>query len=114
MAEEFPRSRVDAVGAAAKINAVEIQLEDLVLAEITFQGERENGFLDLPPKAAVVGQEDVAGELLGNRRGRADPVTLEHRGCDRAANTDGVDPDVTAEAPILGRDHRGAHFRGDA
>ena len=42
MAEEFPRCGVDAVGAAAEIDAVEVEFEDLVLAELSLQRERED------------------------------------------------------------------------
>ena len=72
MAEEVPRGGVDAVGAAAEIDAVEIELEDLVLGEFALERERQDRFLDLAAEAAVVGQEDVARELLGDGRGRAD------------------------------------------
>src|SRR4051794_37620863 len=101
MAEELPRRRVDAVGAAAEIDPVQIELEDLVLAELALERERQHGFLELPQDAAVVGQEDVARQLLGNRRSRADPMILEHRRANRAANADRVDPDMAAEAPVF-------------
>ena len=42
VAEEFPRGGVDPVGAAAEIDAVEIELEDLVLAELALERERED------------------------------------------------------------------------
>ena len=113
MAEEIPRRGVDSVGAAAEIDAVEIKLEDLVLAELAFEREREDRFLDLADEAAVVGQEDVARELLGDRRGRADLVALDDRRAERAGDADRIDADVAAEAPVLGRDHRRAHLRRD-
>ena len=74
VAEESSRRGVDAIGAAAEIDAVEVELEDLVLGEFALEREREDRFLDLAPEAAVVGQEDVARELLGDGRGRADPA----------------------------------------
>ena len=42
MAEEFPRCRVDPVGAAAEIDAVEVKLDDLVLAEFALEREGED------------------------------------------------------------------------
>ncbi len=42
MAEEFARSSVDAIGAAAEIDAVEVEFEDLVLGELALQRERED------------------------------------------------------------------------
>ncbi len=70
-------------------------------------------FLDLAAEAAVVGQEDVARELLGDGRGRADAVVLDERRADRAADADRIDADMAAEPAVLGRDHRRAHFRRD-
>ena len=67
MPEEFSRGGVDPVSAAAEIDPVQVQLEDLVLAELALQREGENPLLDLAQEVAVVGQEDVARELLGNR-----------------------------------------------
>ena len=68
MAEEAPRRSVDAIGAAAEINPVEIQLEDLVLGEFALDGQRQHAFLDLAAEGAAVGEEDVARELLSDGR----------------------------------------------
>ena len=45
--EEFARGRVDAIGTATEIDLVEIQFEDLVLAELSLQREGENALADL-------------------------------------------------------------------
>ena len=113
MPEEGSRGGVDSIGAAAEIDAVEIELENLVLAELALERERKNGFLDLPHEAPVVRKEDVARELLGQRRCRADPVVLDHRGADRARKADRVDADMAAEASVFGRDDRRAHLGRD-
>ena len=42
MAEEAPRGGVDAIGAAAEIDAIEIELEDLVLGEFPLERERQD------------------------------------------------------------------------
>ena len=99
MAEEGAAGGIDAIGAAAEVNPVEIQLEDLVLGELALDRQRQHRLLELAAKGAVVGQEDVARELLGNRRSGADPVVLDHGRSDRAADTDRVDSDMAAEAP---------------
>ena len=74
MAEEAPRGGVDAIGAAAEIDAVEIELEDLVLGEFALERERQHAFLDLAAEGAAVGQEDVARELLGDGRSALAPM----------------------------------------
>ena len=62
------RGAVDAEGAAAHIGAVEIELQDLVLGQPGLEPDREEGFLDLALDGALVVQEQVLGELLGDRR----------------------------------------------
>ena len=58
------RGAVDAEGAAAHIGAVEIELQDLVLGQPRLQPDREEGFLDLALDGALVGEEQVLGQLL--------------------------------------------------
>ena len=66
VAEEAARGGVDAIGAAAEIDAVEVELEDLVLGEFPLQRQCQHAFLDLAAKGPAVGEEDVPGQLLGN------------------------------------------------
>src|SRR4029079_12409911 len=101
MAEEFSRGRVDPIGTAAEINAVQIELEDLVLAELPLERHRQDAFLDLAHEIAVVGQEDVAGELLRDRRRRADAMAGRHGRGESAADADRIDADMTSEAAVL-------------
>src|ERR671913_1281566 len=101
MAEESPRSGVDAVGSAAEIDPVEIKLEDLVLRELAFNGERQDRFLDLAAERAAVGQENITRELLSDGRPALRPaagVDAHFRG---ARDADGVDAQVRAEALVL-------------
>ena len=42
VAEEAPRGGVDAIGAAAEINSVQIELEDLVLGEFPLEREGQD------------------------------------------------------------------------
>ena len=74
MAEEAARGGVDAEGAAAEIDPVEIEFEDLVLGEAPFERHRQDAFAHLADEAAVVGQEDVARELLGEGRAALRPA----------------------------------------
>ena len=67
LVEVVLRRRVDAEGAAAHIGAVEIELEDLVLGEPRLEPDREERLLDLALDGALVGQEQVLGELLRDR-----------------------------------------------
>ncbi len=113
VAEEAARRRVDPVGTASEIHTVEVKLEDLVFAELPLEGHCEDGFLELAREAAVVRQEDVARELLGDRRRRADSVVLGNRRGECTPDSDRVDTDMAAEPPVLGRDDRGTHLGRD-
>ena len=68
LAEEAPRRRLDAVGAAAEIHAVEIDLEDVALAQAHLQPQGEDQLLQLAAERALRRQEQVLGELLGQCR----------------------------------------------
>ena len=62
----FGRRR-DAEIAAAHIGAVEIELEDLVLGVVPLEPDGEEGFLDLALDGALGAEEQVLGQLLGDR-----------------------------------------------
>ena len=95
----------DAERAAAHIGAVEIELQDLLLGQVAFQPDGEEGFLDLALDGALVGQEQVLGELLGEAR-----TALDHRvgaqilahGAHQAEEVDAV---MLEESAVLGRQH---------
>jgi hypothetical protein len=53
-----------AVDAGAEIDAIQIELEDLLLRKIGVDHEREGGFADLPPVRFLVRQKERAGQLL--------------------------------------------------
>ena len=54
LVEIILRGRVDAIGAAAEIGAVEIKLQDLVLGETGLEPDRKKGFLDLAFDRALI------------------------------------------------------------
>ena len=68
LAEIAARGRLDAIGARAEIDPVEIHFEDLVLGVLVLQPERQQHFLHLALQRAVRLQEQVLGQLLGQRR----------------------------------------------
>ncbi len=106
LAEVELRRRLDAERAAAHIGAVEIELQDLVLGEIGFQPQRQEGFLDLALDRALVRQEQVLGELLRERRAALhDGVGAEVLD-KRADGAEHVDAEMLEEATVLGGEHR--------
>jgi hypothetical protein len=112
VAEEAARGGVDAVGAAAEIDAVEVELEDLVLAEAPLDRERQDSLADLAAEGAAVGQEDVAGELLGDGRAALSPAALGDADLEGAGHAERVDADMRAVPLVLDRDHRVLHDLG--
>ena len=105
-AEVEIRRRLHAERAAAHVSAVEIELEDLVLGEMGLQPEGEEGLVDLALERALVGEEQVLGELLGERRAalhRAGGAGVDGQ---RAGGADRVDAPMVIEAAILGGDQR--------
>ena len=113
MPEELPRCRIDAVRAAAVIDLVQIQLEDLVLREFAFERERQDPFSELAPELLLAGQEHVARELLRDGRAALHPASALEAHLDRSRDADRIDADVRPEAAILHRNRRGAHDLGD-
>ncbi|MGY3422555.1 hypothetical protein ACVWZW_003030 [Bradyrhizobium sp. F1.13.4] len=100
------RGAVDAEGAAAHIGAVEIQLEDFVLGQAPFQPDREEGFVDLALDGALVAQEQVLGELLGDRGAALADAAGLGVGDERARGAGDVDAEMLVEAAVLGRERR--------
>ena len=107
--EEFTCRRIDAIGAAAEINPVEIKFEHLILREFPFDGEREDHFTDLACPGPVVGQEDVACQLLRDRRSALNkpPALITH--LERSNDADGINPQMAAKPSVLNSDHCGFH-----
>ena len=76
MAEEIAAGAIDAIGTAAEINLVEIELEDLFLREFPFQRHRQNRFAQFAVDRAIVVEEYIARQLLSDGGGTADPLRI--------------------------------------
>ena len=107
LAEQMLRHRLDAVHAGAQIDAVQIQLEDLVLRELRLDQQRDARFLDLAAVGAHVRQKQRARELLRERAAALEPPRPGARRCTTArANADRIDAGMMVEAAVLDRDDR--------
>ena len=99
----------DAVGAEAEIDFIEIEFEDAVLGIGALDAHRQQGFLDLAGEGDLVGQKEVLGDLLGDRRGAlralvgAEILRIRHG---RARHAGEVDAAVLVEILVLGREER--------
>ena len=100
------RRGIDAIGAGAEIDPVQIDLEDLVLGEAVLEPQRQQGLADLARKAPLGRQEQVFGELLGDRAAALDEMPGGEIGERGAQQPDRIDAEMAVEAAVLGRDHR--------
>jgi hypothetical protein len=100
------RGGLDPIGAGAEIDAIEIKLENLRLAESAFEPERKHDFLHLAPERALLGEKQVLGELLGDRRAALRHAAAKHVGRRGAHEPEGIDAVMAEEAPVLDRDER--------
>ena len=114
VAEEFSTRAVDAICAAAEIDLVQIELEDLLLRELPFKRHRQHRLPRLAVNGAVGGQEQVARKLLRNGGSAADTRASAHEAFNyRACGSDRVDTEMRMEPLVLDRDHRIAHVFRD-
>ena len=74
LVEIYERSGRDAVGAEAEVDLVQIQFEDLVLRIGPLDPHREQRFLDLACKGDLIGQQEILGDLLGDRGSALRPL----------------------------------------
>ena len=100
------RGAVDAEGAAAHIGAVEIEFQNFVLGEPRLQPDRQKGFLDLALDGALVVQEQVLRQLLGDRRAALPHAAGLRVGDQRARGAGDVDAEMVVEAAVLGGERR--------
>ena len=113
LAEVQPRRGLDAVDAVPEIHLVAVEREDLVLRVALLDLDREDGFLDLPLPRLFVGEEQLAGELLGQRARAAGLPPLEdvlHQRDDDAGN---AEAEVLLEAGVFGGEDRLLQLRRD-
>src|SRR5438128_9077290 len=102
--EIAPRGHLDAPGAAAEIDGIEIELEDFRLAERALDPRRHDHLADLALVGEVIAHQQVLHDLLGDGRAALRPSELGEaidEGADQAAL---VDPFVLVEAFVLSRE----------
>ena len=104
--EQMPRHRLDAVDAGAEIDAIQVQLEDLILGELRVDHHRQHRLVELAAIGLPVGQEQRPGELLRQRRAALLRAWLADVAEHGAPERNGIDADVAVEAMILDRDER--------
>ena len=108
LAEIGTRGGLHAKAAAAEVDLVEVKLEDLLLGESTLDPLGEDRFLDLADIARLVGQKQVLGDLLRDRRSTHRAARTHHVGEDRSDDAGIVKTAMLEERPVL-RSQIGTH-----
>src|SRR5262249_31281981 len=113
LAEIAARSELDAPGAATEVDGIEIELENLRLAEGLLDPRRHDHLADLALVGQVFAHQQVLDDLLGDGR-----AALRARGGgefaeEGAAHARLAAPFVSREAFALGREKVFWHLLGD-
>ena len=103
LAEIALGGRLHAVSARTEIDAVEIKLENLRLAEFVLEPERQDDLLQLAPEGALLGEKQIFGKLLGDGRAALRNVASQHIGNGGANKPDWIDPEMAVETAVLDR-----------
>ena len=68
-----------------------------------FKPEREFDFLQFPLERALLGQEQILGELLGQRRATLRHAAMQDVGHRRARDADRIDPVMRIKPAVFDR-----------
>ena len=96
------RGGTDAIGTAAEVDLVQVQLQDLLLGQLALDAQRQEDLLDLADVGLLVAEKEVTGQLHGDgaaARALFAGACQLHRG---AQDTLIVDPGMLVKAVILG------------
>jgi hypothetical protein len=113
LAEIAACRHLDAPGAAAQINEIEIELENLRLAERTLDPRRHDHLADLALVGQVFAHQQVLDDLLGDGRAALRPSRggeIADEGANQAALVDSL---MLIEAFVLGREKGLLHVLRD-
>ena len=87
-----------------EVDLIEVRLEDLVLAVLPLDDEREEGLDRLPAQRPLLGEEQVLDELLGERRGAARRAHPHGALDERPGEPSEREPGVRVEVAVLDRE----------
>ena len=111
LAEVALRGLLDAIGAGAEIDAIEIERENLRLGIFPFQPDRQQHFLQLAIDGALLREEEVLRQLLRDGGAALADAAVQDVGDERARNAERVDAIVRIEAPVFDGDEGLRHIR---
>ena len=100
------------VGAVPEVDGVQVQLEDLVLLQLSLETDGECGLLRLAIEDAVIAEECLLHQLLGDGRSALLDLTGLHVLDQRAHQAAQVDAAMLVELCVLDREDRLFHCVG--
>ena len=106
LAEVDLRGGGETVGALPEVDLVDVELEDLVLAQVVLDLEREQRLVELARQRLLGGEEEIARHLHGDRARALAAAALREVGVGGARDAQIVDAGVLVEALVLGREDR--------
>ncbi len=112
--EEKLRGGFETVHAVAEVDLVAVKGEDLLLGEGALDLDGEIGFLHFAGGGALGGEEEVAGQLHGERGGALGASVGADVMPDRADDAEGIDAPVGLEALVFNGDDGLAEDGGKA
>ena len=98
--------RFNAVAAGAKINAVHIEFENLLLGEIMLDSKRNHCLEQLSAQIAAAERQAIAGELLGNAAGAFLGRSGQDVAHQRPKNAVPIDARMLIEPGVFTREQR--------
>ena len=113
LSEIAARRHLDACGAAAEIGRIEIELEDLALAQKLLDARGEDHLPHLAFVGDILAHQEILHDLLRDGRAALRPAGLREvadEGADQRALVDAL---VLVEALVLGRDEGPLHLLGN-
>jgi hypothetical protein len=113
LVEVVARGGLHPVVAVPQVHQVQVHGEDLLLAVVLLELDRQERLLDLPLPHLVAGEEEAPGELHADRGGALDHLAGADVHVRGAEDAHGVDAAVLEEIGILRGEHRLLHQEGD-
>src|SRR2546422_469043 len=111
--EELPRRCRNPVRTRTEVDLVQVEVEDVVLAELRLEPERQHELLELPLEAPFGSEEERLHDLLGDRAAALHHLTMQDVHHQRARDAERVDTAVAIEIGILGGEESEPDVRGD-
>jgi hypothetical protein len=107
--EEGARRRLDPVRTGAEVDLVQIEVEDIVLAELVLETQREDDLLQLALEPPLGREQQRLHDLLRDRAAALDDALVRHVHDEGARDAERIDAGMPVEVGVLGGEERLAH-----